>query len=208
LDGSVQENAGRSPVIIVAVAVALAAIMLGAGNKASAGNGSSRAQIEPVVLSGTGDGVSKKFTMKAGVMALHIVYGGMGFFIVNFYNESGYFQRTLADEKGPFEGSTLIEVTEPRPSAADALTSVDSTPPKTAISVNGAAENGWYNGPVTVHLAALDARSGDITLEDDGAQIIRYYSDEAGNHGQEASLSINIGGTAPITVYSVAPQEM
>jgi hypothetical protein len=192
----------------VAAAVVLAAIMLGAGNKASAGNGSSRAQIEPVVLSGTGDGVFNKFTMEAGVMALHIAYGGMGFFIVNFYNESGYFQRTLAEEKWPFEGSTLIEVTEPRPSAADALTSVDSTPPKTAISVNGAAENGWYNGPVTVHLAALDARSGDITLEDNGAQIIRYYADEAGNLGQEASLSINIGGTAPITVYSVAPQEM
>jgi hypothetical protein len=99
---------------------------------------------------------------------------------------------------------------------------VDGTPPKTAISVNGAAENGWCDGPVTVHLAVSDARSGvdriqymvddgawatwsgDITLEDDGARIIHYNAaDEAGNLGQEASLSINIDGTAPITVYSV-----
>jgi hypothetical protein len=75
---------------------------------------------------------------------------------------------------------------------------------------------------VTVHLAASDARSGvdnvqykvddgywatwngNFTLEDDGAHIIHYYAvDEASNLEQEASLSINIDRTAPITVYSV-----
>jgi hypothetical protein len=112
-------------------------------------------------------------------------------------------------------------VTEPRPSSADASTSVDGTPPKTAISVNGTPKMGGVTagdrppgrlgraerrGPYSIHGndGAWATWSGDITLEDDGARIVRYYAvDEAGNLGQEASLSINIDGTAPITVYSV-----
>jgi hypothetical protein len=115
------------------------------------------------------------------------------------------------------------EITEPQPSVPDASTSVDAVSPQTMASVNRTAGgNGWYNGPVIVRLSATDQRSGvgsiqyelddgtwsttsgDVAVQGDGAHVLTYRAvDLAGNVEQERTLSIDIDGTAPSTVYSL-----
>jgi hypothetical protein len=218
-----RKTLGTIAVIIVAAAVVLAAIMLGAGNKASAGNGSSRAQIEPVVLSGTGDGVSKKFTMEAGVMVLHIAYEGSGFFIVNLYNESGYLQRTLADEKGPFEGSTLIGVKNGSVEGAvpgkyflrveaDGAWDVTIEQPRVdhgsslPITVGGRGTNissplDLESSKVTFNMTHSGSSSFEARLWADDGGFIGLLADGLGNYASEKVLMVGDGAEAPAGMY-------
>ncbi|MEV8513509.1 ThuA domain-containing protein [Dactylosporangium sp. NPDC051484] len=102
---------------------------------------------------------------------------------------------------------------------------VDTTPPVATATVQGTQAGGFYNGPVTVTLAATDTGSGvdkveyqvdsattwstysePIPLSGDGTHQVRYRaSDKAGNTSEPKVQEVKIDATAPVTTATFAP---
>lgn len=101
----------------------------------------------------------------------------------------------------------------------------DATPPTVNADVTGdQGENGWYVGPVTVTLSALDALSGvadvqyqvngaawtggtSLQFTRDGVYALAYRAvDVAGNWSPTQAITISIDQTPPVLTYTVSPE--
>jgi hypothetical protein len=110
-------------VLAVAVVVIIAAVALGGGNtKANDNNNddnndntnnndtNTRDQITNVTYSGTGDKVSEKFQLQAGVTIFHMTHSGSSNFAVTLYNDTGNYEELLANEIGAYDGAQMVGV--------------------------------------------------------------------------------------------------
>ncbi|WP_406603201.1 OmpL47-type beta-barrel domain-containing protein [Neobacillus dielmonensis] len=97
----------------------------------------------------------------------------------------------------------------------------DASAPQTTYSTEGAAQNNWFSGPVTVNFTASDDESGvdttyysinngeaktgtSVEVSEEGKHVISYWSkDKAGNLEEKKDVEMNIDRTAPIITYSV-----
>jgi len=220
-----RKTVGAIAVIIVAAALVLAAMAWGDSTRAGADGGRDmRQQIDDIAFSGNGSSVSEKFALEAGVMILHMTYSGSNYLIVNLYNESGYLRGMLANEKGPFEGSTLIgvqngsavgavpgkyfmeveatgawniTVEQPRVNGGAAL-------PDT-ISGRGADASGPLrlgNGSVTFNITHVGSSSFAVKLWADDGTYVELLASELGNFAGERVLRVGDGsGSVSSGIY-------
>lgn len=82
----------------------------GANTDTSNGNTNARDQIADVTYSGTGDKVTDKFTLQAGVTIFYMKHSGSSNFAVKLYNDTGEYVELLANEIGIYDGATMIGV--------------------------------------------------------------------------------------------------
>ena len=213
---------GAITVIIVAAALVLAAMAWGDSTRAGADGGRDmRQQIDDIAFSGNGSSVSEKFALEAGVMILHMTYSGPSYLIVNLYNETGYLRGMLANEKGPFEGSTLIGVQNG--SAAGAVPGkyfmeVEATgawnitieQPRVnsgaalpdTVSGRGADVSGpmrLENGSVTFNITHVGSSSFAVKLWADDGTYVELLASELGNFTGERVVRVGdeSGSTSP-----------
>jgi len=106
-------------VLVVVVVVIIAAIALDGGNTNANDNNNDntdnnetniREQIANVTYSGTGDKVSEKFLLQAGVTIFHMTHSGSSNFIVTLYNDTGNYEELLANEIGAYDGAQMVGV--------------------------------------------------------------------------------------------------
>lgn len=73
-------------------------------------NTNTRDQIANITYTGSGDKVSAKFTLQAGVTIFHMTHSGTSNFAVTLMEADGGYVDLLANEIGTFSGETLIGV--------------------------------------------------------------------------------------------------
>ncbi len=214
---------GVIAVIAVAAALIVAAVALGVGSRASVNNSndSARPQVDDVLMSGTGNGVSERFTLEEGVMVLHITYVGSSFFVANLYKETGYLWGMLVNEKGPFEGSTLVGVKNGstdtatpgkyflKVEAAGAWNLTIEQPrvnegSELPITISGRGTNVSFpidlaNGSVTFNMTHVGRSNFAVKLWADDGTYIDLLASELGNYTGEKIIRVSdmIGGATP-----------
>ncbi|MCE5255147.1 MAG: hypothetical protein LLG45_13255 [Actinomycetia bacterium] len=216
-------------VLVIVVVVIIAAAALGGGNtKANDNNDNdndndndngdntnTRDQIANVSYSGSGDKVSEKFELQAGVTIFHMTHSGSSNFAVTLYNEAGEYVDLLANEIGTYDGATLIGV------KADQL--VGAEPGKHYLQIE--ADGAWTivieqprvasgaalpqtltgSGPnVTIPIALTSGvavfnmtHSGSsnfiVTLYADDGDYVDILANEIGAYSGEKSVTVNGG---------------
>ncbi len=118
---------GIAAVLAVVVVIIIAAAAMSGGNSSANDNSgtnnsnnnnggtdntdtNTRDQIANVSYSGTGDKVSEKFELQAGVTIFHMTHSGSSNFAVTLCNDTGGYVELLANEIGTYDGATLIGV--------------------------------------------------------------------------------------------------
>lgn len=134
------------------------------------------------------------------------------------YGQPIYFNASLTGGEAQYQFISIAVgggTTETQPSSPDAYTTVDMGAPTTTMTQSG-------NGPVTIHLASSDPRSGvkkiefsldgatwtvwnqDITISSEGTHNLSYRAmDVAGNVEGAHIATILVDHTPPTTIYSV-----
>ncbi len=134
------------------------------------------------------------------------------------YGSPIYFNASLTGGEAQYQFLSVAVgggTTETQPSSPDASTTVDMGPPTTTMTHSG-------NGPVTMHLASTDQRSGvekiefsldsttwnvwnqDITISSEGLHNLSYRAtDNAGNVEETRTTTLLVDHTSPVTTYSI-----
>ncbi len=134
------------------------------------------------------------------------------------YGEPIYFNASLTGGEAQYQFFSVAVgggTTETQPSSPDASTIVDMSAPTTTMTLSG-------NGPVTIHLASIDLRSGldhiefsldgttwaewnqDVTISSEGTHNLSYRAtDNVGNLEETHVATFMVDHTSPVTSYSI-----
>ncbi len=218
-------------VLFIAAFVVVAAVgtMLQGGNDSGGGgpragdeNGSpdatpsnapATASIDDITLSGTSDTVTERFELSSGVAIFRMTYDGPSNFIVTLYDSTGEYVELVANEIGPYSGSSLVGVSNGIIGASEGehyLEVKASGPweiviehPQTSsaspipTTLTGAGDDvpepfEFPNGPVQFTMSHQGSGHFGVTLYDANGNYVDLLANEVGVYS--GSTSVSSGG--------------
>jgi hypothetical protein len=219
-------------VVVAIVIIAAAALSLGGDTEGASGsnnndnnndatnnsnttNPTTPTQIANVSMSGTGDKVSEKFELQAGVTIFHMTHSGSANFIVTLYNDTGEYVELLANEIGSYDGSTLIGVKvgntlfaepgkhymqveadgawniiveQPRVSSGSAVPlTLTGSGPQASTPIN------LQSGVVLVNMTHTGSSNFAVVLWADNGDYVDLLANEIGVYSGEKAVTVNGG---------------